>query len=702
MNAFLAIGLAASALAPACGADEAPDNGATPDALVGGDGVGGGDSASAPRSPGWVMWRRLNRTEYDNTVRDLFPGTELAPARDFPPDDSGYGFDTTASTLTLSPLHLEVYERAAEQLADEVTRLPTVRAELDGAIALPNPDIGGSWGDGYILWAAGTMTADFDVPVPGEYIVRFEAWQDRAGPDDTRVGVEIDGERVGEVVVAAVDGDRGVYEQTVTLPAGPVTVALRFLNDYYDDSTDPAQDRNLWASWIVLDGPLVAPLPTEGPMAAFFDVCAPGAAVAGERDCAEAAVGRLATRAWRRPLADGELDRLMALYDEALDEGSDLFGATRVAIIATLLSPSFLFRAEFQDDPESKVAEPLTGYEMATRLSYFLWSSMPDEALFAAAARGELDTAAGVEAQARRMLDDPRAVSALVDNFAGQWLYIRDIANVFPDQRSFPAFDEALRASMSEEMRRFFATFLTEGRPLTELLTADETFVDARLAAHYGVAGPAEGEGFARASLVGTQRRGLLGQAGLLTVLATPFRTSIVRRGKWVLGQLLCDEPGTPPNGVQQLVDDEELPEPLTLRQRMEQHVTKEECALCHARMDPIGFGLEHFDGIGGWRDTERGIPIDASGVMPSGTTFDGALELAAILGADDRLYGCVSEKVMIYALGRGMKRADEPYLADITAELGRRGGDFRELLVLVVTSDPFRFRTGQLPTEVP
>jgi hypothetical protein len=326
---------------------------------------------------------------------------------------------------------------------------------------------------------------------------------------------------------------------------------------------------------------------------------------------------------------------------------------------------------------------------------------MPDAAGFEAARSGALGSPAGIAAEVARMLADPRA-EALVANFAGQWLHVRDIANLIPDPGAFPGFDEPLRAAMREELTRFLRAFLLEDRDMLALLTANETAVNARLADHYGVAGPPATDGDRWTPLTfgpETVRPGLLGKAGLMSVLATPFRTSAVRRGKWVLSQLLCSEPPPPPPGVEGL-----LPattpegEALTLRERMALHKTAPACVSCHTVMDPIGFALERYDGLGAWRDTELGLPIDDSGSLPDGRSFHGPGELAEMLAADPRLPACMAEKLFIYALGRGVTRGDEPTLSAITAAFASSGHRFSALAAAIATALPFRFQEADAP----
>jgi hypothetical protein len=396
-------------------------------------------------------------------------------------------------------------------------------------------------------------------------------------------------------------------------------------------------------------------------------------------------------RAWRRPLTDSDIAQAVATFQVALDAGGGVEEGVELLVEYFLSSPRFLFRFEIDPDPTSSAARPLDDYQLASRLSYFLWSSMPDDELMSAADAGLLTGGDQLAGQIDRMLADPRA-EALADNFAGQWLYLRGLAEHEPDATAFPTFDPDLRAAMIEETRAFFREFLTGDRPVQEMLSADFTFVDPRLAAHYGVT--AAGEGSQRVSLVGTPRRGLLGQAGILTVTSYPNRTSPVKRGKWVLEELLCEPPPPPPPGVEGL--EEGGATTGSIREQMEQHRNDPVCASCHQAMDPIGFALEHFDAIGAWRDVDGEYTIDATGELPDGTTFDGGAELAAVLAADPRFTRCLSEKMLIYALGRGLEPFDDPAVDGIHQQLLARGSRLRDLVALVAQSDPFLYRRGQ------
>jgi hypothetical protein len=507
-------------------------------------GPGGGPAVSPTRDPGTKTIHRLNRVEYDNTVRDLL-GTSIRAAADFPADDHGYGFDNIADVLSLSPLQVELYDRAAEKIVEDVF------AKTD--------------------------------------------------------------------------------------------LAKRVL------SCDLAKD---------------------------------------EKSCATSSLTAFATRAFRRPATAEEVGKLVAFVDLAKGLGGTALEGVQLAVRAVLVSPHFLFRVELDDDPAAPEVRSLTGHEIASRLSYFLWSSMPDQALFDAAAAGSLADAAEIRKQATRMLADPRSDS-LITNFAGQWLHTREIDSVTPEAAVYPGFDATLRASMKKETELFFAEFLRGDVKLPELLTANWSFVDAKLATHYGL--PAPTSAFAKTPLSGA-RRGLLGHGSILTTTSYPDRTSPVKRGHFVLEELLCTPPPPPPPGVEALA-----PQPNktgTIRERMEAHRTDPVCASCHQVMDPIGFGLENFDGIGRYRTDEGGAPIDASGVLPgTGAKFSDSVGLVTELATDPRLGRCVAQQLYTYALGRGPKPTDKDYLDEITANARAAGDRVKDVILEIVSSEPFRTR---------
>lgn len=546
---ILTLAIVASASAAACIGQIGSEDGTTGPGGKG-PGSGSGQTTSPLRDPGSKTLHRLNRVEYDNTVRDLL-GTSLRPAEEFPADDHGYGFDNIADVLALSPLQVELYERAAERLVE-------------------------------------------------------------------------------------------------------------------DAFADDARAKQLVACDLAEEG------------------------------CATKSVEAFATRAFRRPVEPAELAKLAGFVDLVKGEGGTTFEGVKLAMRAALVSPSFLFRVEVDPDPSVPSAHALNDWEIASRLSYFLWSSMPDPALFAAAAEGKLQDPKELAKHALRMIEDPRS-KALVDNFAGQWLAIREMDHVTPEAALFPDFDDTLRRSMRKETELFFAEFMRGDLDLTGLLTADFSFVDARLAEHYGMSSP--GADFTKVKIDTSKRRGLFGQGTFLTTSSYPNRTSPVKRGRWVLEQLLCTPPPPPPPGVEGL----DKPDGVTgtVRERMEAHRKQPVCASCHQLMDPIGFGLENFDGIGKWRTEEAGSTIDASGKLPgAGATFAGGSELALALADDARVGRCVAQHLYTYALGRGPEASDQIYLDEIASGTKGAGNRMKDLIVQIVTSEPFRMRRAAIVKE--
>lgn len=664
------------------GLDDAAD-GSADDA---GDGEEPGEE-NEELDPGRVTMHRLTNAEYDNTIRDLFFGLPVQPSADFPADEVSLGFDNISEVLSVTPVLFELYERAAEQTIELALSSTGGGGEAQRQEA---EDVGGTAGSEccggfWALSSNGEIASPFSIEGGGEHEVVVRAYGQQAGPDLPHMVVSIDGAVVDELDVSATSDAPAEHVVATSLDAGNHTVTVAFTNDFYD--ADAGADRNLYVDWVE-----VRPLGgTPGSIRDKVLTCEPTAGQ--EAECAEEIVRTFGKRAWRRPLEPGEIDGLVDLAMAAIGEGQSFEQAISLSLKALLVSPYFLFRVEIDPDPTSLSPHPLGDHELASRLSYFLWSSMPDDELMALADAGALGDVEVLEAQVGRMLADERAES-LVANFAGQWLYLRNLASpIAKDYDAYPDFDEALQESMRTESEMFFRTFVTEPRSLRELLTADDTFIDARLAEHYGLPVP-EGEGFSRISLEGTARRGLLMQAGLMSVLSHSVTTSPVKRGKWVLEQLMCINPPPPPPGV-------EIP-PLepevggTMREQLEQHRADPTCAACHSMMDPIGLGLENFDAIGRYREVDAGVTIDASGVLPTGERFDDGLQMVDILAASDDFVACAASKTLTYALGREPGISDIPYVEQIVTELSTSDMTLEQLLVAVVKSDTFRMRRGE------
>lgn len=526
-------------------------------ATGGAAGVGGAGAGVNATDPGRVTLHRLNRAEYNNTVRDLL-GTNGKPADEFPIDDRGSGFDNIADVLTLSPLHLDLYHKAAEALVTEALANATQRARLV--------------------------------------------------PCDLTTGGET---------------------------------------------------------------------------------------------CARTALTDFARRAYRRPVTDAEVNAMMATVAVAVAGGDGYERGLALALRGVLLSPNFVFRVELDADPTSLTPHALGGYELASRLSYFLWSSMPDEALFGAAASNLADPTT-LAAEVTRMLADPKA-QAIIENFAGQWLYLRAVDIAEPDPMLFPRFDEPLRAAMKSETALLFADVAFGGLAANQLLTADYTYANDRLASHYGL--PAVGSTqMTRVSLAGnTQRGGLLSQASFLTNTSHPNRTSPVKRGKWVLEELLCSTVPPPDPNLDISGAQADIEAGLSQRDVLARHRADDACNGCHSQMDPIGLGLENYDGIGAYRTMDGTNAIDSAGELPEGQTFTGPKELAALVAADPNFARCLTEKLYTYALGRAPDRApahlDGPTLTALAQHLRDGGYSFSELVAGIVLSPTFQNRRGDTAT---
>ncbi|HEY4103741.1 MAG TPA: DUF1592 domain-containing protein, partial [Polyangiaceae bacterium] len=484
------------------------------------------DSADDPGHP---LLHRLNRAEYDNTVRELF-GSELEPALLFPNDDHAFGFDNNAGVLSISPLQFQAYEHAAEQLAAEAFAPlppPPTKQVVEGETL--QSSFGGRRATAFNLASNGSVFAKFELSAHGRYRVTVRAWGEQSGTEPVRMRVAVASRELFVNDVPNVADAPGEFSREASLSSGENTIEVSFLNDFFDAKT--RLDRNLLIDFVSVEGPLDTKAEAEARRARVL-ICDPGR---GGDGCVRQILQHFAERAFRRPLTSSDVDRLFALVRAATQSGESVEHGIELAVRAILLSPHFLFRLELDTQPNAPVVRRLNDYEIASRLSYFLWSSMPDAELFRAARSGELSAASGLRKQTERMLADPRSV-ALVDDFAGQWLLLRALDDHQVDGNL--NFDARTRAGMTEETRRFFAEFLRRPLPVEELLTARFTYLDDNLASFYGLAAR-PGAKFAKVDLSGAERGGLLRQAALLTVTSLPHRSSPVKRGKWVLGQLL-------------------------------------------------------------------------------------------------------------------------------------------------------------------
>jgi hypothetical protein len=662
------------------------------------------DDCGRTFDPGRVTIRRLNRAEYNNTIRDLV-GIDFRPADDFPSDDVGYGFDNIGDVLSLPPILMEKYLAAAETISEEAILaepsakglIKTWNSETLGAGSGGTPRGDGS----VVLTSYGEIIVNHQFPRNGHYVLRVHACGDQAGPEPVKMEVRIDGKPLKRFDVTAPSGKFQDYQFKQNLRGGLRRLSVLFLNDYYQpNAPDPKQrDRNLIVESIEVEGPLYAagdPLPDSHRRIIFrAPRSKPDVPVA-----ARAILERFASRAFRRPVTESELANLIKLVDLAMANGDRFERGIQLAMQAVLVSPEFLFRVELDSRAKSSGAGSdvsaggslIGDFELASRLSYFLWGSMPDDELWRSAVDGSIRKADALDRQIRRMLRDPKA-QALVDNFAGQWLQLRNLKAISPDRGRFPNFDEPLREAMVHETETFFGAVMRGDLSILDFLDADYTYLNERLARHYGVPG-VKGAQFRRVKLKGKERGGLITQASILTVTSNPTRTSPVKRGKWVLEQLLGTPPPPPPPNVPLLNEDQKALTAATLRLRMEQHRAKASCAVCHSKLDPLGFGLENFDAVGAWRDKDDGAPIDSSGTLPSGESFRGPRELKALLKArTPEFVRCLAEKMLTYAIGRGLEETDHCAVDQIVKTLDASHHRFSALVLAIVKSDPFQKR---------
>ncbi len=664
-------------------------------------------NAAVCADPGHVTLRRLNRVEYNNTVRDLL-GDTTSPANVFPPDPSA-SFDNNGDVLAMSPLLLELYESTASKIVDAALLPPaspiTRQYDARSLHAAMCPGGMGPPGSDYTCFGpinstAGTpATPTLDMwehdyyldkleafPADGDYVISVRVFQ--AGSVAAKLNVLLDGKVVHQSDVKAPRAQPVVIPVTVTVSAGNHRIQIRNVN------VARAYDRDLGVDFLKVEGPTNPPNPAREALRMRTFSCDP-AKDGGEAVCARKIFQEFAHRAYRRPVTDAELDTLVAMVAVAKGQGDDFQTGIRLGFKRVLTSAEFLFKAELDDLPDTVVAHPLTSVELATRLSYFLWASTPDDELLRIAEDGQLTDPAVLEAQALRLLADPKA-DALVDVFAAQWLKLRTLNPASPALDVFPGFDGELKTAMRDETLLFMRSFIREDRSALELLDARYTYLNERLAGHYGIPGII-GTAMQRVDLNTPQRGGLLTQASILTLTSTPNRTSPVKRGKWVLDQLLCQEPPPPPPNVPALPEGADATGK-TLRQLAEAHRSNDQCAGCHVQMDPIGFSMEHYDGVGHWRDKDGTLTIDATGGLPDGRTFDGAGDLSKVLKDDARVPRCISRKMLTYAIGRELNNTNDKCALDtLTLQMSKTGHRLNALALQVVKTAQFRERRGKV-----
>ena len=672
-------------------------------------------AAAANPNPGRPAVHRLNRAEYSNAIRDVL-ALDIQPGSSLPVDDSGYGFDNIGDVLSMSPALLERYMSVARLISRLAVGNLGVKPSVEEFQARRDaPGAGGRErnervSDDLPFDSRGGFSFRYYFPVDAEYVIRVKLNQGGGGenkPLEVRQAVAAGLRTIGVTFLresakpeVAQPGGRG-GGGTPGPQAGRAEPLLAELDLRLDGARlkrfeVPERSNPPQVSGASIAGPYHVTGPGDTPSRARIFVCRP--ASSGEEEaCARTILTTLGRRAFRRPVTETDLKPLLAFYRSGRAERDFDFGIEK-ALRAMLVSPDFLFRVE-QDPGGARPGSVyrISDWELASRLAFFLWSSVPDDQLLDLAEQGRLKDPAVLEQQMRRLLDDPRSES-LVSNFAGQWLYTRGLEQQKPDPDAFPEFDESLRQSFQRETELFFQNILREDRSLMELLDANYTFLNQRLAEHYGIPN-IYGAQFRKVTLADTNRGGLLGQGSLLTVTSYPNRTSVVQRGKWILDNLLGSPPPPPPP-VPELVTHAQDGRKLTMREAMEQHRSNAICSSCHARMDPIGFALENFDGVGKWRDRDEGSPIDASGKLPGGAKFEGPLGLKKLLEANyaDQFYTTVTEKLLTYALGRGLEYYDKPAVRSIMREAARDNYRMSALIAAIVKSTPFQMRRTPEP----
>jgi mono/diheme cytochrome c family protein len=685
------------------------------------------EAASRP-NPGHTALHRLNRSEYANAIRDLL-ALDVDTTALLPPDDESYGFDNIADVLKTSPSLLERYMSASWNISRLAVGDPSISAT--SAIYRARADLSQNEHiEGLPLGTRGGISVRHNFPLDGEYAIKVRLWRVTADmirglEDQHQVEISVDGARAKLAKIggpedqhlsetnsgASVIDIDGRLTVRVPVKAGPRQVTATFLTaieseaqddnvlkpfirsnyDVLDYRGEPVVDR------ITIEGPLKVTGPGDTPSRRRVFSCRP-ANGADEVPCAKKIISTLARRAYRRPVNDNDLETLIGFYQLGRNNGGNFDLGVEAAIQRILASPEFIFR--FEPDPVNATPDKpyrISDLELASRLSFFLWSSIPDDQLLNVASQGKLRDPAILEQQVRRMLTDKRS-ETLVTNFADQWLYLRNLKNIQPDFQTFPDFDDNLRQAMKRETELFFGSIISENRSVLDLLNADYTFVNERLARHYGIPN-VYGTDFRRVAITDENRRGLLGQGSILTVTSMPNRTSPVLRGKWILTNILGNPPNPPPPNVPQLKENEAGAKKLSLRERMEQHRANPACAGCHKVMDPIGFSLENFDAVGQWRINDDGSQIDPSGTLFNGAPVDGPVALRNMLtGKPDVFAKVLTEKLMTYALGRGVEYSDMPTVREILRDAAGNNYRLSSIVLGIVKSTPFEMKEKQSP----
>jgi mono/diheme cytochrome c family protein len=652
--------------------------------------------ALMPPDPGRVTARRLNRAEYTNTIRDLL-AIEFRADRNFPTDDSGDGFDNIGDVLTVSPVLMEKYLSAAGRIAARALNAEPLPKPVEVEYSLRFKSLRRLDPSNVEATHRFDFDADYDLKIgfPGQRA------KDAA---PVTLGLWVDGKLAHTTTIETKPSGLVYFnpysEQTirVSVPEGDHTLRLGFIDDPFVKTLakeDIYKDTvNKWIGAVTIIGPFATT--GEKPSRKRILVCDPASGPA----CVDRILATLARRAYRRPITGTEIAALRRFVTLATKDGASVEEGIALALQAMLVSPHFLFHIEhdrYPNDPGR--AHRISDVELASRLSYFLWNSMPDDELLSTAERRRLSDPQVLEAQVTRMLADPKA-SAMADNFAGQWLEVRNLDSIKPDPQKFPAWGPELRDAMKTETRLFFDWILRENRPISEFIDARYTFLNEFLASYYGIDG-VTGPDFRRVDLTTPERGGVLTQGSVLAVSSYPTRTSVVIRGKYILQNILGSPPPPPPPDVPAL-DEQAVGTTASLRKQMETHRTNAVCASCHARMDPLGFALENYDAIGKWRTMDGGFPVDSSGKLPGGKTFSNAADLRQILSQRQYEFSrTLTEKLLIYSLGRGLARYDRPTVNEITKTLANSGYGFQTLVREVIRSLPFQSRRAEAPAVV-
>lgn len=661
------------------------------------------DPRFRPLDPGRPVLRRLNAREYATTVEALC-GVPF-PAEDFFPVDAvGFGFDHIGATLSLPDALFEKYLEAAERIADQAILRWSVADAAPRYFGASDLE-GGNDRNGAFrgLYTRSATSANLHLKHAGEYTITIEAFGDQAGPEPCKMALSVNRRIAKQFEVEETRQAPGSFVATVQLKPGKQQISAGFLNDYY---VKDEGDRNLYIKSISIEGPAQAPQPSE-----FQAELLARHPESLRKKRLESILSELMSRAWRRPVARSEVKRLQ----KSLPQDASLDVQLHQALITLLVTPRFLFRYEADErllDAERDAAilssfrgehpmrddvRALDDWELATRLAYFLTSGPPDAILRARAQAGHLtggteqfSSTEILRQEVDRLLATP-ASRALVQNFAGQWLQLRNLDRVAIDTESFPEWNVGLRESMKRETYLVFEAVLREDRDVRELLDADFTFLNAELAEHYGIDG-IEGADHRRVTLASDHRAGLLGHASVLTITSNPARTSPVKRGKWILENLLGAPPPPPPPDAGSL-DETKVTHASSLREQLAEHRARPSCAVCHDAMDPLGLGLENFGPIGNWREQDSGGAIDASGVLPDGSSFSGAVELRALLRDDPAFLRTLSERLLVYSLGRGLERSDRVTVKGVLEDLDPEQPTLRAILHGIVESPAFRLR---------